>query len=65
GNGSLLGATLSACSSQMFKKAQQVAKSMTNIELSDNAGFMDEYMAALFLPHTEEKRFPQSFKRLS
>jgi uncharacterized 2Fe-2S/4Fe-4S cluster protein (DUF4445 family) len=64
GNGSLLGATLSACSKQMFEKAQQVAGSMTNIELSDNISFMNEYMAALFLPHTEEKRFPEVFKNL-
>jgi len=30
---------------------------MTNIELSDNASFMDKYMAALFLPHTETRLF--------
>ncbi|MDI6792973.1 MAG: ASKHA domain-containing protein [bacterium] len=65
GNGSLLGATLSACSREMFEKADEIARSITNIELSDNPEFMEEYMAALFLPHTEEKRFPEVLKRLS
>ncbi|MFH1562206.1 MAG: ASKHA domain-containing protein [Nitrospirota bacterium] len=65
GNGSLLGATLCACSKQMWEEAKKIANSMTNIELTDNPKFMNEYIAALFLPHTEEKRFPTVFKRLN
>jgi uncharacterized 2Fe-2S/4Fe-4S cluster protein (DUF4445 family) len=65
GNGSLLGATLCTLSKQMFDKAKEIASSMTNIELSDNQKFMNEYIAGLFLPHTEEKRFPNVFKRLN
>ncbi|MDI6736154.1 MAG: ASKHA domain-containing protein [bacterium] len=65
GNGSLLGATLCACSKQMWEEAKKIANSMTNIELADNPKFMNEYIAALFLPHTEEKRFPTVFKRLT
>ncbi|MEW6095984.1 MAG: ASKHA domain-containing protein [bacterium] len=64
GNGSLLGATLCALSKQTFDTAKKIANSMTNIELADNSKFMNEYIAALFLPHTEEKRFPNVFKRL-
>lgn len=65
GNGSLLGATLCACSKQMWEEAKKIANSITNIELADNPKFMNEYIAALFLPHTEEKRFPTVFKRLA
>jgi hypothetical protein len=31
---------------------------MTYIELSISRGFMDEYMSALFLPHTHLRLFP-------
>ncbi|MEW6620173.1 MAG: ASKHA domain-containing protein [bacterium] len=65
GNGSLPGTTLCALSKEMFEQVKQIANSMTNIELSDNSEFMNEYIAALFLPHTEEKRFPNIFKMLS
>ncbi|MBU0600383.1 DUF4445 domain-containing protein [bacterium] len=64
GNGSLLGATISACSKKMLKQAKEIASSITNIELSDNPKFMEEYIAALFLPHTNDQRFPQVYKRL-
>jgi hypothetical protein len=32
---------------------------MTNVELSDNQSFMDKYMGALFLPHTDSRLFPE------
>jgi uncharacterized 2Fe-2S/4Fe-4S cluster protein (DUF4445 family) len=37
---------------------ERIAKMMTHIELSDNPSFMDRYMGALFLPHTEDGLFP-------
>ncbi len=37
---------------------------MTNFELSETPGFMDQYIAALFLPHTEEDLFPTVTDRL-
>ncbi len=58
GNGSLLGARLVCLSSGMLSEAERIAKMMTNIELSDNHSFMDKYMGALFLPHTEAHLFP-------
>jgi hypothetical protein len=30
---------------------------MTNLELSENSLFMDNYIAALFLPHTDSGEF--------
>ncbi len=59
GNGSLLGARLVSFSREMLAAAEQVAKMMTNIELSDNQQCMDEYMAALFFPHTDMQWFPR------
>jgi hypothetical protein len=31
---------------------------MTNLELSENTDFMSNYVAALFLPHTNADEFP-------
>ncbi|MHB1412913.1 MAG: ASKHA domain-containing protein, partial [Thermoleophilia bacterium] len=65
GNGSLLGARLVSFSKDMLQSATQVARMMTNIELSDNQQFMDEYMAALFFPHTDMRWFPRMEQILS
>ncbi len=65
GNGSLLGARLVSFSKDMLESATQVARMMTNIELSDNQQFMDEYMAALFFPHTDMRWFPRMEQILS
>jgi uncharacterized 2Fe-2S/4Fe-4S cluster protein (DUF4445 family) len=43
----------------MLGEADRIAKMMTNVELSDNQSFMDKYMGALFLPHTEARLFPE------
>jgi uncharacterized 2Fe-2S/4Fe-4S cluster protein (DUF4445 family) len=59
GNGSLLGARLVSFSKDLLEAAENVARTMTNVELSDNQYFMDEYMAALFFPHTDMKWFPR------
>ncbi len=58
GNGSLLGSRLVCLSSGILSEVGRIAKMMTNIELSDNQSFMDKYMGALFLPHTEGRLFP-------
>ncbi len=65
GNGSLLGARLVSFSKDMLKAAEQVARMMTNVELSDNHLFMDRYMAAMFLPHTDMSYFPSMEQVLS
>ncbi|GAH83204.1 unnamed protein product, partial [marine sediment metagenome] len=45
--------------------ARRVTQMMTNLELSENVGFMNNYVAALFLPHTNAKEFPTVSKRLT
>ncbi|MFC1897377.1 ASKHA domain-containing protein [Chloroflexota bacterium] len=58
GNGSLLGARLTSFSRDLLDDARRVANMMTNFELSDNVDFTNNYMAALFLPHTNSEEFP-------
>ncbi|MFO7738299.1 MAG: ASKHA domain-containing protein, partial [Desulfatiglandaceae bacterium] len=58
GNSSLMGARMALLSSHAFERAIHIAKSTTNIELSTYQPFMDEYVAALFLPHTDKRLFP-------
>jgi uncharacterized 2Fe-2S/4Fe-4S cluster protein (DUF4445 family) len=64
GNGSLAGATLLAFSRDLLEEEHRVADMMTNFELSETPGFMDQYIAALFLPHTQEDYFPTVTERL-
>ena len=58
GNSSLMGARMALLSSHAFDRTVEIAKMMTNIELSTYLPFMDEYVASLFLPHTEKRLFP-------
>jgi uncharacterized 2Fe-2S/4Fe-4S cluster protein (DUF4445 family) len=64
GNGSLLGSRLVCLSNGMLSEVERITKMMTNIELSDNQSFMDKYMGALFLPHTDARLFPDVSKYL-
>jgi uncharacterized 2Fe-2S/4Fe-4S cluster protein (DUF4445 family) len=52
GNGSLLGARLSSFSRQLQADGRRIAAMMTNLELSERPDYMENYMAAMFLPHT-------------
>ena len=65
GNGSLLGARLTSFSTDLLDDARRVAQMMTNFELSENVDFMNNYVAALFLPHTDASAFPTVSKRLT
>lgn len=58
GNSSLMGARMTLLSSHAFDRTVEIAETMTNIELSTYLPFMDEYVASLFLPHTEKRLFP-------
>jgi uncharacterized 2Fe-2S/4Fe-4S cluster protein (DUF4445 family) len=58
GNSSLAGARLALLSTHAFNKAEAIAKHMTYFELSVHPEFMNEFVAALFLPHTQMELFP-------
>jgi len=64
GNGSLQGATLLAFSRELLEEERRVADMMTNFELSETPGYMNQYIAALFLPHTQLEYFPTVSQRL-
>jgi uncharacterized 2Fe-2S/4Fe-4S cluster protein (DUF4445 family) len=58
GNSSLAGARQQLLSYDASRTADSIAGKMTYLELSVEPGYMDEYMAALFFPHTDLDRFP-------
>lgn len=58
GNSSLKGARLGAIDRKLFSKSKEIARAMTNVELSEDPSYMDNFMAALFLPHTRGELFP-------
>jgi uncharacterized 2Fe-2S/4Fe-4S cluster protein (DUF4445 family) len=64
GNGSLMGARMSSLTNRIRKDVVEVTKKMTNFELSETSSFMDKYVAALFLPHTDMNQFPKLKARL-
>ncbi len=58
GNTSITGAYLCLLSEDLRKEAEEIASKMTYMELSVSRNFMDEYLSALFLPHTDMTQFP-------
>jgi uncharacterized 2Fe-2S/4Fe-4S cluster protein (DUF4445 family) len=58
GNSSLNGARLALLSRHAFIQGQTLARQMTYFELSVDPTFYDEFVAALFLPHTNMALFP-------
>ncbi|MBW1994058.1 MAG: DUF4445 domain-containing protein [Deltaproteobacteria bacterium] len=64
GNGSLMGARMSSLTNRIRKDVVEVTKKMTNFELSETPSYMDHYVAALFLPHTDMDQFPKLKARL-
>lgn len=57
-NTSILGAYLCLISSKLREEAEAISSMMTYVELSNSDKFMDEYIAGLFLPHTNLSLFP-------
>jgi uncharacterized 2Fe-2S/4Fe-4S cluster protein (DUF4445 family) len=64
GNGSLMGARMSSLTNRIRKDVVEATQKMTNFELSDTPSYMDNYIAALFLPHTDMDQFPKVKARL-
>ncbi len=58
GNSSLSGAYAMLLSGEAERKVYELAKSMTYMELSTTPGYMDEFVAACFIPHTDTSLFP-------
>ncbi len=60
GNSSLTGAYAMVMSEQAIEKCHEVGANMTYLELSTYPGYMDSFVAACFLPHTDSRLFPNS-----
>ncbi len=60
GNSSLSGAYAITMSTAAEEKCAEVAANMTYLELSTYPGYMDSFVAACFLPHTDRSLFPHS-----
>ncbi|GHU65940.1 ferredoxin [Spirochaetia bacterium] len=58
GNTSLSGAWAMVQSQKAAEKVDEIAGNMTYLELSAYPGYMDEFIAACFLPHTNGDLFP-------
>jgi uncharacterized 2Fe-2S/4Fe-4S cluster protein (DUF4445 family) len=65
GNSSLMGAKMSSLTNRIRRDVVEVTRKMTNFELSETPSYMDNYVAALFLPHTDLNRFPKLKARLT
>ncbi len=65
GNSSLLGARLAALSQDMLYRAYEIVNKLTYVELSVHPMYMDKYVSALFLPHTNLDSFPSVREKLA
>ena len=63
GNSSLTGAYAMVISDHAIEKTAEVAANMTYLELSTYPGYMDSFVAACFLPHTDARLFPSSIQQ--
>ena len=64
GNSSLTGAYAMVISDEANAKCAEVAANMTYLELSTYPGYMDSFVAACFLPHTDRSLFPNSIQEM-
>jgi uncharacterized 2Fe-2S/4Fe-4S cluster protein (DUF4445 family) len=64
GNTSVLGAYYALVSRPMRREVTKVAEKMTYLELSADNTFYDQFMSAMFLPHTDITAFPSVMRVL-
>ncbi len=65
GNSSLTGAYIALLSRKHRQKLSELAAGMTYIDLSSDTRYMDSYLGAMFLPHTDLAQFPTVANRLA
>jgi len=58
GNTSVKGAKLALLSQAAYKESIQLGHMMTYLELSAGTTFMEEFVSATFIPHTDLTLFP-------
>ncbi len=57
GNTSIAGAKMALLSREALKRAEEIAASMTYFDLMSHTGYMEEFIRAKFLPHTDLSLF--------
>ena len=62
GNTSIAGARAALLSEEALGRIEDVARMMTYVDLMSNAKYMDEFVKANFIPHTDVERFPSVAK---
>ena len=60
GNSSLTGAYAMVLGDAANEKCHEIMANMTYLELSTYPGYMDSFVAACFIPHTDRSLFPNS-----
>jgi uncharacterized 2Fe-2S/4Fe-4S cluster protein (DUF4445 family) len=63
GNSALAGAHAMLRSRAAREKVEELSRRITYLELNVTPAYMDEYTAALFLPHTDSEQFPSVKRR--
>ena len=58
GNASLVGTYMALVSKQHRQLQMELSQRMTYIELNSNPEYMNQYIGAMFLPHTNKQKFP-------
>jgi len=64
GNTAVAGARLCLQGREARRRTEELARRMTNFELSLHPGYMELYVSGLFLPHTDLELFPATAERL-
>lgn len=64
GNSSLIGCYLTIMSKDAKEKLEEISNGITYVELSVEPSYMDEFVSACFLPHTDIDKFPTIKKLL-
>ncbi|MDR4498687.1 MAG: ASKHA domain-containing protein [Candidatus Scalindua sp.] len=65
GNTSLIGAKMALISKEAFETVHNIASQMTYFDLMGNPKYMEAFMSANFLPHTNLSEFPSVVEELS
>lgn len=58
GNTSIAGAKMALLSREALQRTEEIAGSMTYFDLMNHTGYMEEFIRAKFLPHTDLSLFP-------
>jgi len=64
GNTSIAGAKSALLSLEAYEAISDIASRMTYVDLMTRPDYMEEFVRANFIPHTEMERFPSVMKRL-